>query len=291
MADEILRGLCQHHDVRVVVALTGESSAEAARRHEASSVAAAAMARAGTAALLLATLTKGEERVMVQLRGGGPLGLCGADARARGEVRMMVQHARTAGAAGAVAAAVGAAGAAQVARDLGLEQSYVGQSPLSSGEIDEDIEHYLVSSEQIDSALGCAEVVDGDGGVQAAAGVLVQCLPGGVGGELVGAARARLRAGTLRRALAEGARTPAELLRQVIGDVDVDLLDRRPLRFHCGCTRERVADALRVLAVAELEAMIAEARAAEVVCDFCRERYQVQVDELRALAQETRSGR
>ena len=66
-----------------------------------------------------------------------------------------------------------------VLRDLGLKELYQGQIALVTGEVDEDIEAYLRTSEQVPSALGCDVLLDGSGRVAAAAGVLVQAMPGG----------------------------------------------------------------------------------------------------------------
>jgi molecular chaperone Hsp33 len=251
MGDHLIRGLLPGGRARVVAALTTETSAEAARRHGASPDGTAALARGVTAGLLLATLTKGGERVSLRLRGDGPLGGLVVDANDAGDVRAFLQRPAATG-------GIGRVGRVQVSRDLGLKESYDGQAVLVAGTIDEDVEHYLRTSEQIESALGC-ELAGGRAG-----GVLVQCLPGGRGDPLVAAARQRLRDETLREAL--------------VGEVDV--LDRRPLRFHCPCSRERVTGALALLGAGELISMIDEDGAAEVTCHFCGERYELGRPEL-----------
>jgi molecular chaperone Hsp33 len=288
MADEILRTLIRQRTLRVVVATTTELSREAARRQGAGRDAAVAMSRAATSALLVATLTKGDERVTLQIAGGGPLGDVIADARSSGDVRVTVGD--PAATATRLGDAVGRRGVLSVIRDLGLKERYQGQSPLVTGEIDEDVEHYLRASEQIPSALGCDVAVDGGGAIVAAAGILVQALPdaGAAAEALLRECQHRLRTGGLRAA--PGA-DPVALARSIVGEgEDIELLDRRPLRFFCPCSLERVADMLATLGPSELEHMIAEGNPAEIHCNFCRQRYEVPLDRLRAIAAAAAAG-
>src|SRR5688572_18429051 len=193
MADHLMRGLTTLDGggkVRVVAAVTTDVAREAARRHRAVAGAAVALARSATSGLLLATLTKGGERVTLQILGDGPLGGVTADANDAGDVRAYVKNAEVLAPGGperraALRDAIGRNGVVNVVRDLGVREQYSGQSNIITGEIDEDVEHYLRVSEQVDSALGC-EAVLGEGMViRASAGVLAECMPGGSGTERV----------------------------------------------------------------------------------------------------------
>jgi molecular chaperone Hsp33 len=181
-----------------------------------------------------------------------------------------------------------------VARDLGLRQSYRGQTELVSGEIDEDCEHYLTTSEQIESALRCETILDADGALVSAAGVLVQALPGGRGVRAVLAGRAHLGDGALLRALAAAPRGDAEgLVTRMLDDRGfgeatgaLSVLESRPVRFHCPCTRDRAAASLTLLGAAELASMILEDGRAEVACNFCRARHDFSAAELELMRRE-----
>ena len=290
--DRLLRGLVRGPEgvARVVAALTTSACREAAERHAASAAAGVALARASSAALLLATLTKGDERVTVQLLGDGPLRGVTAVASDAGEVRGFVTRAQVATAPvvgrARLAPLIGA-GTLNVIRDLGLRERYQGATALVSGEIDEDVEHYLTSSEQVVSALTCDAVVDARGQLVAAGGVLVQCLPGG-DVEIVERARARLRSGVVFDALAASAAGPVELALQAVG-IEPEILDLRPVRFHCPCTRERVAAALALCGEDELADMLARDGGAQVTCNFCNQSYDVTAAELERLLAEARS--
>lgn len=281
--DLIARGLIDGGAARVVAVTSTGVAREAARRHGATGAAAIALGRGLTAGLLLATLAKDDERVTLQVLGDGPLGSLTVDATSAGTARGYVKNPRLDAPVAApgqrleLAAAVGRSGLVSVIRDLGLRDTFGGQTPIVSGEIDQDVEHYLNTSEQIDSALACEALVDAAGQLVAVAGLLVQALPGSVAGPQIAAARTHLRAGALTRAVAShGADGDlealiAEVLEPAVGLVQ--LLDVRPVRFHCPCSRERAGASLALLGQAELAQMIVDDGRAEVTCNFCGIRY------------------
>ena len=306
MPGEIARCILADGAARLVVALTTPAAEEAARRHQSTGAAALALARGTTAGLLLSTLTKDEERVTLQVLGDGPLGGLTVDASSSGRVRAYLRHATAplpplrAARSGAsermsLAAAIGHTGIVHVVRDLGLRETFSGETQIVTGEIDDDVEHYLIASEQIDSALACdGLLVDragtgrGVGAIAISGGVLIQALPGTEGAAIVATARERLRAGALTRALATQPATAEELVQAALGDALplLQILDRREVTFHCSCSRDRAAASLTLLGAGELRSMILEEGTAEVTCNFCRECYEFDEVELEAIRRE-----
>jgi len=296
---EIARCLLANGAARLVAALTTPAAREAARRHQATGAAGLALARGLTSGLLLSTLTKDQEKVTLQVLGNGPLGGLTVDASSSGQVRAYLRnptvrlpplHAADARGRFSVAPGVGRQGIVHVVRDLGLRETFSGETSLTTGEVDEDVEHYLTASEQIDSALSCDGVLDPEGGTIAiAGGVLVQALPGSGGAEVVASARLRLRAGGLTRALADRPPTAEALALAALGDAapNLQVLDVRPVTFHCPCSRDRAAASLTLLGGAELGTMILDDGKAEVICNFCRERYDFNEADLEEIRRET----
>jgi molecular chaperone Hsp33 len=285
--DHIARGLLEGGAARVVAVTCTDVSREAARRHDASGAAAVALARGLTAGLMLATLTKDEERVTLQVLGDGPLGSLTVDASAAGTARAYVKNPAVrlaspgAGTRFEIAEAVGRSGLISVVRDLGLRDNFRGQTSLVTGEIDEDVEHYLNVSEQIESALGCEALLDAAGEVVAAAGLMVQALPGSQAARQVQTARERLRGGVLLGALAD-AGDVAELVAAALGPElgPAQLLDLRSVSFRCPCSRTRAGSSLALLGQAEVALMLIEDGRAEVICNFCRARYEFSAEDL-----------
>jgi len=279
--DRIARCLLPEVSVRVVAAITTETAREAARRHGAIGGAAAALGRATTAGALLATLTKDVERVTLQLAGHGPLGAITVDASSDGSSRAFVKHPQVqipaaANQRVALGAYVGKQGVLGLVRDLGLKEHFSGQTELVDGEIDTDVQHYLITSEQIDSAIGCETLLDEDLAVRVSAGILLQALPATEGAPLLELARHRLREGLLARLLASnGTTTTAEgLARAVVGPGEaLKVLDVRELRFACKCSRERAAATLALVGEKDMAGLVEPDGSAAVVCEFCRESY------------------
>ena len=289
LPDTIVRCLLENGRARVVAVTATEAVREIARRHKALGLAAVALGRAVTAGLALATLTKDDEQVTLQILGDGPLGGITVDARSSGRVRAYVKHPgavvpSSESGAGRVslAKAVGCKGVVNVIRDLGLAQNYAGQTALVTGEIDRDVEHYLTASEQIDSVLRCETLVDGAGEVTACAGLLVQTLPQAQGEALVEFIRQTLDDERLGQVLSEAAVDAETLARRLLAPMSDSLqaLDSRPVTFACACSRERAASTLEMLHEEDLQAMILEDNQAQITCNFCGEQYVFSESEL-----------
>ncbi len=282
--DHLIRAIAREASLRVVAAVTTDLVADAARRHGLSPAATCAVGRALTSGLLLATLTKGGERVTVQLVGDGPIGSITVDATDAGDVRGYalrpeagppVTEARC-----RVVETLGRHGVVNVLRDLGLEERYQGQVSLVTGEVDEDVEAYLRSSEQVPSALGCEVLLDGAGQVRAAGGVLVQALPGG-DPDSVRDVQHALRTGRLYELLAGGEHSAQALAQNFHVAEPLEFMgEERSVRFQCRCSAERIGDMLSLLTTVDLDEMIAEDKPAEVTCNFCNTHYRVERPEL-----------
>jgi len=278
--------------IRALAALTTRTVDEARRRHDAYPTAAAALGRTLTGAALLGASLKGDERLMIEIVGDGPLGRIVAEANARGHLRGYVHEAHVhlpANSQGKldVSGAVGT-GHLYVVKDLAMKEPYRGMVPLVSGEIAEDLAYYLNVSEQTPSACILGVLVDPEGFVRAAGGLLIQLMPGAEEDEgLIGRLEERIAAmPALSWAIDEG-RHPLDLLCEVLEGMEPKRLSERPLEFRCSCSKERMSRGLVALGKAELEEIVRTQGEAELVCHFCAERYHVTESELRALIAET----
>ena len=283
---------------------TSETVEELRRIHEPSAPTTAALGRLATGALLLAaTLEKVTERepmLTIEVEGGGPAGRLVATASPAGWVRAMVRH------PGAtanpvvngklnVAGVVGADGDLTVTRDLGFGEPYRGVVPIRSGEIAQDIAFYLTDSEQTPAAVVLGVYVDRHGRAAASGGFLVQLLPG-VSDEEADTLTGRIRSfGAVTSHLIVGEH-PADWIHTVFRE-DVEVLERTPARFSCGCSPDRVETALKLLGGDEVAGLLDLHGAAPAVltCEFCRSQYEVTrerlLELLREIESETGAGR
>ncbi|MDF5717046.1 MAG: Hsp33 family molecular chaperone HslO [Rhizonema sp. NSF051] len=280
MADQLIRATAAEGGIRAVGAITTRLTEEARQRHKLSYVATAALGRTMTAGLLMASsMKRAGSRVNVRVKGDGPLGGMLIDAGVDGTVRGFAEHPDVELAPNSkgkldVGGAVGS-GYLYVVRDIGYGYPYSSTVELVSGEIGEDVAHYLITSEQTPSAVVLGVFV-GAQGVTAAGGLLVQVLPKAARDEsLVELLESRVAALSGFTPLLQAGKTLPEIFEDILGDLSLNIFpETQILRFHCGCSFERVLGALKMLGVAELEDMIAKDDGAEATCDFCGTVYQ-----------------
>ena len=173
-------------------------------------------------------------------------------------------------------------GILSVVRDIGLKEPYVGQTILVSGEIAADLTYYYATSEQTPSSVALGVLMHKDNTVRQAGGFILQLMPG-ASEDVVGGLERKLAEVTSVTALMDVGNTPETILKYILGDFDLEINDKNPARFFCGCSKNRVARALISLGKKELDAMIRDGKPVEVNCDFCGRSYTFDVEELAAL--------
>jgi molecular chaperone Hsp33 len=298
MADQLIRATAAEGGIRAVGVITTRITEEARQRHKLSSEATAALGRTMAGGLLLVSSMKREgSRVNIRVKGNGPLGGILVDAGLDGTVRGYVDNPfvelppNERGKLD-VGGVVGREGYLYVVRDVGYGYPYSSTVELVSGEIGDDITHYLVNSEQTPSALLLGVLV-GTEGVRASGGLLLQVLPKAARDEALVQTleeRAQIIQQTGLTSLLKAGTTLPEILEQLLGDMGLVILPEiQMIRFHCGCSFDRVLGALKMLGEAELRDMIEKDNGAEATCHFCGEVYQASSDDLAQLIEDLRA--
>ena len=292
MHDEIVRAITGDGLVKAV-AVTGRDLVERARNiHTLLPMATAALGRALLGASMMGDMLKEEEgSLTLQIKGGGPLGTILAVSDCNGNVRGYVQNPHVElmekyqGKLD-VGAAVGQDGTLTVIKDIGLKEPYVGSIGLFSGEIADDLAMYFVESEQIPTACALGVLVGLDQSVTAAGGYLIQLLPG-ASEDMITKIEAGVHAmGSVSHALADGLDGEG-LLRTVLKDFDLEILEKHPVEYRCYCSRDRVTRALISMGKKDLEELIRDQGKAELTCQFCRKHYQFDKAHLERLLYES----
>lgn len=287
MKDYLVKALAYDDKVRAYATITTETIEEARRRHDTLPTASDALGRSMTAGVMLGAMLKGEDTITVKIDGRGPIGTILVDANAEGEVRGYVSHPQTHFDLNEqgnldVQRAVGTDGLLTVSKDVGLQQPFVGQIPLVTGEIGEDFTSYLFNSEQAASAIGVGVLVNPDHTIQAAGGFIIQLMPGAEE-EIIGEIEERLKViAPISSMIAEGM-TPEQMLEQILGAGNVEVLERMPVHFQCQCSRERISNAIISLGNDEIKDMIQTDGQAEANCHFCNETYHFTKENLEEL--------
>lgn len=291
MADEIVRAMTADGYVKAV-AVTGRDLVERARNiHTLLPMATAALGRALLGASMMGDMLKEQKgSLTLQIKGGGPLGTVLAVSDYEGNVRGYVQNPHVElmekhqGKLD-VGAAVGSTGTLTVIRDIGLKEPYVGSIGLFSGEIADDLAMYFVESEQIPTACALGVLVGTDQSVTSAGGYLIQLLPG-ASDDIIDKIEAGVhRVGSVSHAL-EGGLDGEGLLRAVLSDFQLEILEKHPVEYRCYCSRDRVTRALISMGREELSSLIHEQGQADLTCQFCDKVYHYSQEQLEKLLAE-----
>jgi len=274
MSDQLVRAISKDGFVKAVAVSTRDLTERARQIHKTLPVATAALGRTLAAASMMGNALKGDgASVTLQVKGGGPLGKILAVSDNEGNVRGTVDNPavdiplRPDGKLD-VGSAVGCDGTLTVIRDLNMKEPYVGSVGLLGGEIAEDLAAYFVESEQIPTACGLGVLVDRDQSVLAAGGYLIQLLPG-AGEDVISKVEGGVMAAGSVTGLLRENDDPEAILRKVLSDFDLDILEKSPVEYRCYCSRERMERALISLGPQQLESLIEEQGSAELRCQFC----------------------
>jgi molecular chaperone Hsp33 len=293
MGDYLVRGLGFNGSVRAFAVDSTQTVGEAQRRHMMWPTASAALGRTMTGAVMLGAMLKGDNKVTIKIEGGGPIGAILADSDARGGVRGYVTNPQThfdLNKSGKldVRRAVGTEGMLSVVKDLGLRENFTGQTPIVSGEIAEDFTYYFAVSEQVPSSVGLGVLVDTDNTVLAAGGFIIQLMPN-TDEETIELIEKQLSEIQPVSTMIQRGLTPEEVLEEVLGKGNVQILDKMPVSFECNCSKERFATGILGLGQQEIQHMIDEDGMAEAQCHFCLETYHYSKEELEAFINELQS--
>ena len=264
--------------------------AAAEQIHVTSAVITAALGRLLTAASLMGSMLKGsDDSITLKINGGGPSGSIVAVSDSKGNVRGYAQEPIVEIPLNKygkldVGGAIGKNGYLFVMKDLGLKEPYIGQTPIVSGEIAEDITNYYAVSEQIPTVCALGVLVNPDLTVKVAGGYLIQLLPMADDSTITKLENNIKEIDSVTSMLDTGM-TPFEILKRVMDGFDLEILDEETVSYKCNCTRDRVQKALLSVGYDDLIKMAEEDDITELSCHFCNKKYHFTSDEVRKLAE------
>ena len=285
-ADVLIKATAANNTIRALAVVTTGVAEEARDRHKTAPTATAALGRVMTAGLLIGSMMKEEEQLSIQFMGSGPLQGVVIDANAKGEVRGFVYQPRAhlpiKNGKLDVGGVVGKGTMAVVRRQRWDKEPYRSMLPIVSGEIGLDIANYLLTSEQVPSAVSLGVFVRPDEVVSAAGGFIIQAMPDAEDTTLARIEEAVARARPVSHMVRDGL-AAWDILRQVLANFSPTLLDEIPVRFVCRCSRERVQGIIVALGAEEVERLLEKEGQILAACEFCAEQYTVGSEEARTL--------
>lgn len=249
--------------------------------------------RAMVGALLMVSQQKEGQEVGLLFKGNGPIASVYAEASFDGQVRGYCPNPTYEAPRGEDPLALGKAlgnGTLSVVRHQPFQrQPFHGTVQMVSGEIGDDIAHYLHQSHQIRSVVNLGVYLDAFGLPRAAGGILIEVMPG-VEDEVVNLLQANAAKMTIpvSKLLVDGAKAQDLLNTYLNGIPFTEIPHEHEIRYHCPCTVERVKRALTTLGDDGLREMIEEDQQAQITCQVCGRKYELEMKELIDLRDELR---
>lgn len=270
--------------VRIYAITSKNLVQEAANRHHTSHLATAALGRAMSGALMLAATMKDGERILLKLKGDGPMGEVVAEAQGssvRGyvgnpDVFMPLKNGKL-----DIGGALGQ-GTITLTRYLQNGESFTGHAELADGEIATDITNYLYMSEQTPSSVALGVLVDKDGKVLAAGGYFIQAMPG-CDEEVLEKLGNNVAVTPYVTQLLELGYTPEKIIATLARGLEFDIKESLPVKFECSCSRDKILNMLATLNQSDID-YLTEQPDTEVHCQYCNKVYNITSEELKQLA-------
>ncbi len=287
MTDYIIRASAANNQIRAFAATTKDLVEHARTIHNSSPIATAALGRLLTVGAMMGIMMKGDKDILtLQIKGTGPIGGITVTANSKGTVKGYANNPEVMLPPSPkgkldVGGAFGA-GMLTVIKDLGLKEPYVGQTNLVSGEIAEDLTYYFATSEQVPSSVALGVLMNKNNTVRHAGGFIIQLMPF-ADEEIIGKLEEKISQLDAITSLLDLDMTPEMILEQILGDFDMEILDKLPTGFECNCSKERVEKAVISIGRKDIQEMIDDDEPVEVNCHFCSEHYLFDIAELKEL--------
>ena len=243
----------------------------------------AAMGRLISATLMMGSMLKGNEKVMVSIDGNGPMGIIKAEADSNGHVRAFATNPTIdlplkENKMLDVASAVGSEGFLSVRKQLNMKEPFIGTCELVSGEIGEDLSYYYGTSEQTPTVVALGVLANKDGTCLQAGGFIIQLLPNAKQ-EAYDYLDNLLRNIKSVSKLIENAKSSDQLIYQIFDEADLIL--QYPVEYKCNCSLEKTKALLTQLSEEELQEEILKPEGLDITCNFCQQTYHFDSDMLK----------
>jgi len=295
MKDIIIRGTAKDGEVRFFAAITTELVEKANKIHNCTPTAAAALGRMLTATSMMGTMLKNQkDSITLKINGGGEAGSIVTVGNRNGIVKGYISNPeaqKPLNSAGKlnVGGIVGKDGYLTVIRDLGLKDPYVGQVPIVSGEIAEDITYYFAVSEQVPSAVSLGVLVGTNHEVISSGGFIIQMMP-----EASDFTRDIIEfrldeIPPVTKTIQEKGNV-YDIISELLDGMDPHVLEEYTPDFICECNEEKIERMLISLGKEELSDMAKEEKDTEIVCHFCNKKYIFTPERLGKILKESSRG-
>lgn len=279
--DRLIKGIELDGQFKISVVKTTEVVQTAKENHHLSMLNTVLLGRTMTAAMLLASELKGEERIKLRIEGTGPVGMITAEANRVGEMRGYVLNPAAELDYSCDQVTIGdglGVGLLTVSKILYNEaEPRTSTIEIIKGDVLSDMAHYMVQSEQVLSAFLLDVDLKDNGDVNQAGGILIQRMPGASEKVMNNLHKVLAKLPPVSELLNDGIYID-KIMERATETYQIKELDRQPVHFFCRCSADRFKNALSMLSYDELKEMKGEDQ--EIVCHFCGTKHTVTKKEL-----------
>ena len=285
---KIVRYITNDGSAFIIAADSTDMVYEMEQIHKTSATVTAALGRLITAASMMGDMLKSkDDTITVRIDANGPTGDLIAVADYMGNARAYVQNPvvelplKPNGKLD-VSGAVGTDGQLYVIKDIGLKEPYIGQVPIISGEIAEDLTNYFAVSEQTPSVCALGVLVNPDLTVKKSGGFIIQLLPG-CPDEVIDQIENNINNIKSVTTMLDEGMSVDEIAKEAMKGIEIDKLDESEVEYRCNCSKERVENALISTGVQALQEMSEDSENTKVQCHFCNKEYVFTPSEIKCI--------
>lgn len=288
LRDRVVRIITKDGYFRAVCIKNTNSAITAQKNHELSHFQAGLLARTMSASTMMASFLKGEERIIVQFDGDGPISKVFAESLQVGEVRGFVKYDNKFDFENItnIEEFLGN-GTLKVSKVIyNKTEPIVGIIPITKGDITSDINNYFSQSEQIDSIVRLDVEIDDWGNIIQSGGLIIQTMPGYDISKLTQIIEKVNNSNKISHYLNNGL-NPLEILKEII-PMEFDVLSSTQVDFFCRCSKELFMQKLISINLKDIIEM-QENNESELVCQYCNRKYYLDKDDFNKLITEMRA--
>lgn len=280
---KLIKAIALNDEVKVYITDTTQITKEAIERHDLWPSAASVLGKTMTIALLMGGTLKQDQAITIKIDGNGPIGQVIVDANGHGQVRGYVTNPHvnfTKANKLDEVTTLGYNGFIDVIKDLHMNDLFTSSTEIITGDLAKDFTYYLLTSEQVKSALLLGSKFDVDNTCMTCGGMLIQLLPKASEDTITYLEKALEGKKEFSTLLLEN--SLEDILKLYFGD-KFDILEEMDVSFNCPCSYERFGISLTNLGKKELQEMIDEGKEVEVVCHYCNSHYTYTIESLKEL--------
>lgn len=288
MENKLVKAMALNDHIRIYCVNTTNLCNKERMVHDLWPTSLATLGRVSSVASIMAAMLKNkDERIVVQINGGGPIGTVMVEANENGHIRGFVGDPHiylkyNESNKLAVGIAVGTEGYLKVTKDSNLKNNFTGQVALQSGEIGDDFAYYFTTSEQTPSVVSCGVLVDTDYSCKSAGALIIQLLPDANEEDIVTVEEV-LKTLKPISTLIQEQEEPSLIIKSIFKDATI--VETKEVTWSCDCQKERFKMGLLTLNINDLKEMAQDEDEIEVKCEYCNKTYTFDKKELNEMVE------